>query len=806
MKAEADRSAPGTEAHKPGDAHDQEESSTAADPRQTEGETFETGKIVRGVLDIPEVATYAKRIGATHRGLRKLAVTTRHGRYRVDRAEIRFGDLGTIDAPEDYEPTDDEQDKITKAWERYTWPVYQPCLYTGKSEPRNDPRYPWSSVSPENVAVCWDRKREFILCVEVRIPLENGDKAIVIWSPFDDQQWRIAEPDPLPLYGLDQIEGASTIYIHEGPKAARAVRRMLDDDGLACPNGGWREHPMGRELRTEGKAAHVAYMGGANRAGATDWSPLQSVSATIIAVPDNDDEGREGIRPMSRAIRREMYAVRFDRRWPNGWDFADPMPETLFDRSRPRVKQYVGPSLRDLIRPITWATVALPRQADEEGRGQRGQTGFRILPQFAKQWVYIEQLGVFVNLRDPRTFYDDKTFNNAVRPFSDVKDTAAQMHKLWSIKAEGFAFEPGVQPGLVNIGSKLLLNVHVSSEIEAMPGDPRPWLKFLRHLFPNRASRRHVERWVATLRAKPDIRILYALLLVSRTHGVGKNTLVHVIRMLLGPHNCSSTTAKEITGSAFNSWIAEKRLVEVDEVYAGHSSELANTIKPLITGTEVPVNRKFKEPYTISNKAHFVMMSNSRLPVFVEEKDRRWLIPEVTERTLPVAYWAEFHRWLQDGGINIIAHWCERFCASTKRGPVVEGAHAPLTRTKAQMIDESRSGAERQVRELGEFLIDRAMGDPAEKIILPTAVLMAWFRGRENLSSGDRKISERAVLEMLPEGLEVRRKDDRIETGRGRKITAVINFAKTSDHKWPDLIADGSLWDLERLRREFDAF
>lgn len=778
---------------------------TEPDANQTKDTTLETGKIVRGVLDIPEVAEYARRIGATHRGLRKLVVTTHHGRYRTDQAEIRFGEHGAIDAPEGFEATEEEQEKISAAWPRYTWPSYQPCLYTAKDLPRNNPRYPWSSAPPENIAVCWDRKREHILCVEVRIPLDNGDKAIVIWSHFDDQQWRIAEPEQLPLFGLEQIDDATTIFIHEGPKAAKAVRQLVADRSLGGKGGDWQDHAMGRELRTEGKAAHIAYLGGATRASATDWSPLHSGNAELIAVPDNDDEGREAMRPMSRAVRREMYAVRFDKRWPVGFDFADKMPETLFDRSRPKLKQYVGPTLRDLLRPITWATASLPRQEDGEGRRQRGQTGFRIVPSFAKQWVYIEQLGVFVNFRDPRTFYEDKAFNNIARPFSDVKDTAALMHKLWSIKAEGFAFEPGVQPGLVNVGGKLLLNVHVPSGIEPVRGDPRPWLRCLRHLFPNRNSRRHVERWIATLRSRPDIRILYALLLVSRTHGVGKNTLVHIIRMLLGPHNCSSTTAKEMTDSAFNSWIAEKRLVEVDEVYAGHSSELANTIKPLITGTEVPVNRKFKEPYTIANKAHFVLMSNSRLPVFVEEKDRRWLIPGVTERTLPVSYWAEFHRWLQDGGLNIVAHWCDRFCASSKRGAVEEGAHAPLTSTKAQMIADSRSGAERQIREMGEFLLDRANADPGEKIILPTAVLMAWFRGRDNLSAGDRKISERAVLEMLPEGLEVRRGDDRCETGK-RKITAIINFEKRPEDKWPDLIRADSLWDLSRLRDEFDGY
>jgi hypothetical protein len=803
MRSEGNRSSSGGEAA-PEEAPE-EKPEGAADPFQKEGETFETGKIRRGVIDIPEVAAYAKRIGAEQRGLRKLVVFERTGKYSHELAVIRLSETGEVSAPEDYEPSDVERAAITKAWSRYTWPAYQPHLYTARHLPRHDDRFPWSKADPANLAVCWDRKREHILCVEVRIPQVDGGKIILIWSPFDDAEWRIAEPDPLPLFGLEGVADASTIFVHEGPKAAKAAQQMLDNDGVFCPKGGWRAHPWGPELRTEGKACHVAFLGGAARPQATDWTPVRECSARVIAVPDNDDEGREAVKHIARAVGREMWAVKFDERFEPGFDLADDMPEVLFDRTRPSGKQYVGPALRDLMRPATWATAPVARGVDDEGRRQRGQAGFRIVPQFAKQWLYIEGLDVFVNRRDPRTFFDEKPFNNTVRPFSEVKDTAALMHKLWSVKVDGFAYQPGEPEGVISIGKKRLLNLHVGSGIEPTPGDPRPFLRFLRDFLPNRQSRRHVERWIATLIARPDIRILYALLLVSKTQGVGKNTLVHIVRMLVGLHNCSSTTAKEITGSAFNTWIAEKRLVEVDEVYAGHSSELANTIKPLITGTEVPVNRKFKEPYNIANWAHFVLMSNSRLPLFVEEQDRRWLVPEVTEAVKPPEYWAALHRWLQDGGLAIIAHWAERFMVSNKRRAVKVGAHAPRTAAKEKMIEASRSGAERQLREISEFLLDLGKADPPQRVILPIAVLMAWFRSRDNLSLGDRKISERAVLDMLPESLHVCKGDQRCDTG-GRKHAVIINFVKEPEDKWPALVREGCLWNLKTLTERFDAF
>lgn len=467
-------------------------------------------------------------------------------------------------------------------------------------------------------------------------------------------------------------------------------------------------------------------------------------------------------------------------------------------------RKYIGPALADLMKPATWATAPMPRNVNDDGRRQRGQAGFRVKPQFASQWLYVTPLRVFVNRDDPTTLFEPKTFNDAVRHFSDVKDTDALMLRLNSVKIDGVANEPGEPPDVITVAKKRLLNIYRPSEVKPVPGDPRRFLRYLRHLFPNRASRRHVERYIATLIARPGVRILYALLLVSKVQGVGKSTLAIIMRELLGAHNCSATTAREITQSDFNSWMAGKRFILVDEVYAGHSAELANTIKPLITMDTVSVNRKFKEPYELSNHAHFLLMSNSRLPLFVEQEDRRWLIPEVTEAKKPQQFWEELHRWLRNGGYGIIAHWAECFVRSKKRGAARTGSHAPHTEAKGRMIEASRSGAEKQLRELSEFLLELGGGDDPKRVILPVSALMEWFRSRDNLSASDRKISERAVLEMLSPSLRVCAGDQRCDTGK-RKVTAIINFEKKPEEKWPALVRAGCLWDLTKLREAFDA-
>jgi hypothetical protein len=765
------------------------------------------GAIRHGVTDIPEVRTFALRIGARLRSMRKLVVEGHRGKYRRDLAVIKFSTTGEITAPDDpdYAPTDAERKAIEAAWGRYEWPKYEPKLHTSARLPRNEERAPWSFAEPGNLAVCRDASGDMILCVEERRPRDDGRKDIWIWTYWSDGKWRVAEPpDLLPLYGLETIGNAATVFVHEGAKAAKAAQELVADES----DTGWASHPWGSELRghSPGAVAHVGWIGGAGRPEATDWGALIAANPRFLTlVCDNDQDSQDAVRAISRRLMRTLKAVEFDDRFPSGFDIADRLPEKLFtDRDGRRI--YTGPKLRELMQPATWATRQLPQGMREDGRRQRGQSGFAIRPEFAAEWLYINELGVFVNRLDPLTFYSADQFNALVRPVSDVKDTAALMLPLRSCRANGVMYDPGKPGGVFAVGGKRMFNVHVPSKIEAAPGDPRPFLRYLRHLIPNRRDRFEVMRFVATLLARPDIRMLYGLILMSARHGVGKSTLFeYILAPLLGDHNCSSTDAQEVTESQFTDWIAHKRLVVIDEIYAGHSSHTANALKPRITRKTEKVNKKFQVPYYVENWAHFVIMSNSKTPIFIESMDRRWLVPEVTEALRPLEYWQRLHRWLNNGGLGIIRHWAERFVAS-KRGPVPQGSHAPVTEAKAELIDRSRSGGTRLLDEVTEWLADLGQGAEPKRVIIPVREFKKWYLSQADLSAGDKKMSERAILEALPAALKVCAGDERCEPVKGRKVTVIINFEKAPEEKWPALVKAGYFWDARRLEEEFNAY
>lgn len=772
---------------------DQASGSTAGDAGSAiQREARQDLGLIGDLTDIPEVKAYADRIGARSRSLRKLVVEQRVSRYAFTLAEITFATDGEITAPDEYAPTDQEAQAIRAAWPRYRWPEYHPFFFTGRHAPERDKRVPWSMADADNLAICWDRERKHILCVEERRARDDGGKDIFIWTHWSDGRWRIAEPPGgLPLFGLDTIGDAATIFVHEGPKAAKAIQKLVADDDET----GWRSHPWGAELRgwTSGAVAHVGWMGGANRPGSTDWSPLLQASPRwLYIVCDNDDPGRNAVRTISRRLLRPMAAVEFDDRFPAAFDMADPIPARLFEERDGKLA-YIGPPLRELMQPATWATRQLPQPEQEDGRRQRGQAGFAVRPEFAREWLYIVTLGMFVNRDNPAHFYTVDQFNILVRPVSDVKDTAALLHTLRSVKVHGVIYDPGQPSGVVNVRGLLYINVHVPSGIKATAGDPRPFLRYLRHLIPARSDRLHVERWVATLLARPSVRMEYALMLMSETQGVGKTTLAeHILTPLLGKENVSTPNETEVTDGTFTDWIANKRLVSIDEIYAGHSRKTYDALKGRITGTTTRVNKKFQPAYEIENWAHFVVSSNSKVPLFMDSKDRRWFIPEVTEAVKPREYWEALHRWLANGGLGIILHWAERFVAS-KRGAVRKGEHAPASAAKSALVEASLSDEMRLIRDVAEELSQRGRADPPERVLFTLDHFREWLAAQASLQ-GRKRMSGQAVQNALRNaGLIVRSRNDRTGVDErvkvdGRNRAVVLNFEPGAGEKWPELV------------------
>jgi hypothetical protein len=727
------------------------------------------------LFDFPSVGAYLRSIGAKPYALKKARVQSDHGKYSRTIAEIRFDELGKVTASEGYQPTKAQQAAILEEWDEARFPSQQTKLWTGKCSPTLQD-VPWAKgVEGENYFIAWNKNHTEIISVEQRMENEDGSKACIPWSYYTDHKWRMAQPDRNPIYGLDRIGNAGTVFVHEGAKAAAKVSKLISGND-------WKDHPFGSDLRGYdlGATAHVGWVGGALNAHNTDWETLRrAVSARrVIIVLDNDDVGTNALRFISSALRGPLEAVIFGAQFDDGFDLGDPMPEALFAEYDGK-RSYQGPSLNQLTQPATWATYDIPS-------GAPGRRAFAITADFAKDWRYITSMGMFVNLRQPETFYSKEQFNQLVRDVSDAADTATIMFRLRSIKVHGVTYAPGLPEGVINMAGQQMLNVWKPTQIRPVAGDPRPFLRYLFDLVPDRRERRALQKWIATLIAKPELRMIYAVLLISEAQGVGKTTLCNILAALVGEHNTSFPSQSSILNGNYTGWIANKRFIVVNELFDGGSGKsFVNSMKDKITDDLVEVNIKYQPQYTAPNRSHFIFCSNEPLPAFFPKQDRRWFIPTVTEKIRSRAYWKALRDWLDNGGLAITHQWAIDHVA--KYAPVMPGDIAPTTAAKLQIIEKSRTEGEKLIADLAECLLDAAKGHNPQRIVMTVNDFKTFFQ--RELADDRARYGVRAINKgLMDAGLTVLTSDDRPKVN-GRKVSVILNFTPQAGESLQSLVA-----------------
>lgn len=641
---------------------------------------------ISSLSDVKAVMDYLLRIGAEVRSIRTAVVRENHGKYWKDIAVIRFSRDGNVScASTEHGPTDLELDAIKRALVSVEWPELQPI-----HEIVNP---------PDMIRKCEDHnlfkfrnEAGQIVMVQVRMDLDDGDKAYVPWTYWDDDKWRMCEPEgPLPLYNADRLKDAGTVFIHEGAKAARAVQEMVDAK-TTKDHEKLKNHPWGMEMTG---AVHLGWVGGAMSPARTDWSSIMKAGIKrAYIISDNDAPGKAAVPAISQALRIPTFHVQFTDEFPKSFDLYDPFPNSMFG-SVEGGRFYIGPSFRECLHPATWATDLLPPASG------KGRPTAVLRDSFKGLWSYVEEADLFVCNEMPEILRPEAIMNKMTAAFSHVVDTSRLITKAYQGRSTRVCYRPDHDGLLVTSRGSSAINLHVKPTIPSHPGDAGPFIEFMNYLFVNPEECHEAMKWCATLIARPDIRMKYGLLLISEKQGVGKTTLGSaILAPLVGPQNVSWPSESDVT-SAFNEWVANKRLAIVSEIYSGSSWKAYNALKAIITDHDVTVNQKYMRPYLIENWVHVFASSNSMRALKMENDDRRWFYPEVTETSWNAGKFRDLRRWIDSGGLSIIRHWAENF------GHYVGQAdQAPMTGRKLEMIEGSRSEAQKEAVAIAESVRD----------------------------------------------------------------------------------------------------
>lgn len=139
--------------------------------------------------------------------------------------------------------------------------------------------------------------------------------------------------------------------------------------------------------------------------------------------------------------------------------------------------------------------------------------------------------------------------------------------------------------------------------------------------------------FMAHLVQKPWSKMGNGLLIISRNQGTGKNTLVQVMKPLIGPTNYLPVSGLGPLVEDKSILLEKNVLVVFNEVARPSNrnawSDMAkaiNKVKTAISESSTQINPKYEKQRTITTYSNFAMLSNDDCPFDLEPNDRRIVV------------------------------------------------------------------------------------------------------------------------------------------------------------------------------------
>lgn len=200
--------------------------------------------------------------------------------------------------------------------------------------------------------------------------------------------------------------------------------------------------------------------------------------------------------------------------------------------------------------------------------------------------------------------------------------------------------------------------------------------EFMEHLFPRPSER---EKVLDHMHYMIKSRCAVALVLVGFKK-VGKTIFVsNLLKALVGARNYNKANESALKDK-FNSALKNYRLVFFDEVSIDQDTVVKNVKN--YTNDEVSIEEKGRDQYRVQNHTSIIFATNTKSDVKVSTSDRRFSIPEITEKPLKGTWTTEkindFVTELKNPSSDLVAqfgHWLLNRKPSISYDEPIKGAY-----------------------------------------------------------------------------------------------------------------------------------
>ncbi len=175
------------------------------------------------------------------------------------------------------------------------------------------------------------------------------------------------------------------------------------------------------------------------------------------------------------------------------------------------------------------------------------------------------------------------------------------------------------------------------------------FMKLLGELSEDDEGRDYMQRYFAHILQKPMERP--EIMLLFKSHGgTGKDTLTKTLIRMLGHEHCTVVADMELLFGGFNSSIANKLFITMNEVDGKQGTKHIEKLKNSLTVDKIHIIYKNKDSYEQVNVARNLAFSNNPNPMPVDTASaRRMLSNQVrADRQLPKEFFETYYKCLED--------------------------------------------------------------------------------------------------------------------------------------------------------------
>lgn len=199
--------------------------------------------------------------------------------------------------------------------------------------------------------------------------------------------------------------------------------------------------------------------------------------------------------------------------------------------------------------------------------------------------------------------------------------------------------------------------------------------------------------WLAYPLQHPGAKMQSAIV-IHGPQGTGKSRFFEAYAKIHG--RCGRVLGQEALEDKFNAdWAEAKTFILADEVMArAEMYHIKNRLKGLITGETIRVNPKNVAAHNEKNQMNIVFLSNERMPLVLEDDDRRYCVVWVPPK-LDDSFFTALDAEIDAGGIVAL----HQHLLTLDLGTFKPWTKPPMTSSKNDLIQQSLSSEDRFIAE-----------------------------------------------------------------------------------------------------------